>query len=73
MFSWPGDSCLIINSMQFLKLEEELIIAIYNRRIQPIVHSTVCEKVIEQAKIAIRKFADINELVKMLKNEIRSN
>ena len=60
-------------SMQILKLEEELIITFYNRRIQPIVHSTVGKKVIEQATIAIRNLVKINEHVKMLKNEIRGN
>jgi LysR family hydrogen peroxide-inducible transcriptional activator len=73
-FVTAAEKCYVTQptlSMQIQKLEEELGISIFNRRIQPVIPTNTGKEVIEQARIVIREFNKINEKVKMLKNEIK--
>ena len=73
-FVTAAEKCYVTQptlSMQIQKLEEELGIAIFNRRIQPVIPTNTGKEVIEQARIVIREFNKINEKVKMLKSEVK--
>jgi LysR family hydrogen peroxide-inducible transcriptional activator len=72
-FVTAAEKCFITQptlSMQIHKLENELGIIIFNRRIQPVVPTKIGEAVIKQAREVINEFNKINEQVKVLKNDI---
>jgi len=73
-FVTAAEKCYVTQptlSMQIQKLEEELGIEIFNRRIQPVVPTNTGKEIIEQARIVIREFNKISEKVKILRNEIK--
>jgi LysR family hydrogen peroxide-inducible transcriptional activator len=73
-FVTAAEKCYVTQptlSMQIQKLEEELGIAIFNRRVQPVIPTNTGKELIDQARIVIREFNKINEKVKILKNEIK--
>ena len=72
-FVTAAEKCFITQptlSMQIHKLEIELGITIFNRKIQPVVPTKIGEIVIRQARMAISEFKKIEEQVKVLKNDI---
>lgn len=72
-FVTAAEKCYITQptlSMQIHKLEQELGITIFNRKIQPVVPTKIGEIVVRQARTAIGEFNKIKEQVKVLKNDI---
>jgi LysR family hydrogen peroxide-inducible transcriptional activator len=71
-FVTAAEKCYVTQptlSMQIQKLEEELGITIFNRRVQPVIPTSAGKEIIEQARITIREFNKINEKVKTLINQ----
>jgi LysR family hydrogen peroxide-inducible transcriptional activator len=73
-FATAAEKCFVTQptlSMQIQKLEEELRITIFNRRIQPVIPTIAGTEIIRLARTAIREFKKINETVKALKKKVK--
>ncbi|MFW6289729.1 MAG: LysR family transcriptional regulator, partial [Mariniphaga sp.] len=72
-FGKAAESCFITQptlSMQIKKLEEDLEIIIFDRSKQPLIPTDVGQRVIEQARIAIKEAQEITNIVKDHKHEV---
>jgi len=73
-FATAAEKCFVTQptlSMQIQKLEEEIGILIFNRKIHPVIPTAAGAEIIKLARTAIREFNKINEMVKTLKKEIK--
>lgn len=70
-FGRAAESCFITQptlSMQIKKLEEDLEIIIFDRSKHPLIPTDVGQRIIEQARIALKQSEEINNIVKDHKN-----
>jgi len=58
-------------SMQIHKLEDELGITIFDRSKSPVVPTVIGERIIEQAKIALKESKQISDIANFKENELR--
>lgn len=73
-FGTAAEKCFVTQptlSMQIQKLEEEMGIKIFDRSKQPVVPTELGMEIIEQARIAIKEFEKINEIIFNAKGELR--
>ncbi|MEN8118478.1 MAG: hydrogen peroxide-inducible genes activator [Bacteroidota bacterium] len=72
-FGKAAEACFITQptlSMQIKKLEEDLEIIIFDRSKQPLIPTDVGQRIIEQARIALKQSDEIYNIVKDHKNQI---
>ena len=72
-FGRASESCFITQptlSMQIKKLEEDLEIIIFDRSKHPLIPTDVGQRIIEQARIALKQSEEINNIVKDHKNQV---
>ncbi len=72
-FGKAAEHCFITQptlSMQIKKLEEDLEIIIFDRSKQPLIPTDVGQRVIEQARVALKQTEEINNIVKDHKGQV---
>jgi LysR family transcriptional regulator, hydrogen peroxide-inducible genes activator len=72
-FGKAAESCFITQptlSMQIKKLEEELEIIIFDRSRQPLIPTDVGQRIVEQARVALKEANEIKNIVKEHKQEV---
>lgn len=72
-FGRAAENCFITQptlSMQIKKLEEDLEIIIFDRSKHPLIPTDVGQRIIDQARIALKQSEEINNIVKDHKNQV---